>query len=84
MIFRRDYMEPVPCPACSAFFTPRNKSQVFCSKPECQRARKSLWQKKKLATDPDYREEQRLAQNKWLQNNPDYWKMGWWGSHLKY
>lgn len=67
-------MESIPCPCCSTFFIPRNKSQRFCSKPECQRIRKALWQKQKLTTDPDYKEEQRLAQNKWLQNNPGYWK----------
>jgi len=67
-------MEPVPCLACSTFFTPRNRLQNFCSNPDCQRVRKNLWQKKKLATDLTYREEQRLAQKKWLQNNPDYWK----------
>ena len=67
-------MEQSPCAGCSAFFTPRNKDQNFCSKPACQRLRKALWQKQKLATDPEYKEEQRLAQNKWLQNNPDYWK----------
>jgi len=67
-------MEPVPCLACSTFFTPRNKLQNFCSNTDCQRVRKNLWQKKKLATDPNYREEQRLAQKKWLQNNPNYWK----------
>ena len=67
-------MEPVPCAGCSTFFVPRNKFQSFCSNPDCRRIRKKLWQKKKLATDPDYREGQRLAQKKWLRNNPDYWK----------
>lgn len=67
-------MESVPCPACSTFFVPRNKSQSFCSKPACRRIRKNLWQKQKLASDPDYKEGQRLSQKKWLQNNPDYWK----------
>ncbi len=67
-------MESVPCAGCSTFFVPRNKCQIFCSEPDCQRVRKALWQKQKLATDPEYKEEQRLAQNKWLQNNPDYWK----------
>jgi len=67
-------MESIPCPYCSTFFIPRNKSQRFCSKPECQRIRKALWQKQKLKTDPDYKEGQRLANNKWLQNNPGYWK----------
>lgn len=67
-------MESVPCPACSTFFIPRNKSQNFCSELGCQRTRKALWQKQKIASDPDYKEGQRLSQKKWLQNNPDYWK----------
>ena len=67
-------MESVPCPACSTFFVPRNKSQSFCSRPACQRIRKALWQKQKLASDLDYKEGQRLSQKKWLQNNPDYWE----------
>ncbi len=67
-------MESVPCPACSTFFIPRNKSQNFCSELGCQRIRKALWQKQKIASDPDYKEGQRLSQKKWLQNNPDYWK----------
>lgn len=67
-------MESVPCAACSTFFIPRNKLQIFCSTQECQHARKAQWQKNKLSTDPEYKEGQRLAQAKWLQNNPDYWK----------
>lgn len=67
-------MESIPCPACSTFFIPRNKCQVFCLNPDCQRARKALRQKQKLATDPDYKEEQHLANNKWLKNNPGYWE----------
>jgi len=67
-------METIPCPNCNTFFTPRNSLQTFCSGPDCQRARKNLWQKQTLATDPEYKEAQDLAQKKWLQNNPDYWK----------
>ena len=67
-------MEPVPCPGCSTFFVPRNKCQIFCSKPGCQRVRKTLWQRQKLAADPEYKEEQDLAQKKWLQSKPGYWK----------
>jgi hypothetical protein len=67
-------MDSIPCACCDTFFTPRNKLQQFCSKPDCQKARKALWQKEKLATDPEYRKGQRLAQQKWLENNPDYWK----------
>jgi len=67
-------MEQFPCVGCSTFFTPRNKNQRFCSKLVCQRLRKALWHKTKLATDPEYKEGQRLATKKWLFNNPDYWK----------
>ena len=67
-------MKLVPCTGCSTFFVPRNKCQIFCSEPDCQRVRKNLWQKRKLATDPEYKEKQRLAQKKWLQNSPGYWK----------
>ncbi len=66
-------MDPIPCPCCNSFFVPRNKLQIFCSAPDCQRARKALWQKQKLACDPDYKKDQELANQKWLQNNPDYW-----------
>ena len=67
-------MESVPCPACSTFFVPRNKCQSFCLKPGCQRTRKALWQKQKLASDSEYKEGQSLSNKKWLQNNPHYWK----------
>ncbi|MCG8687773.1 MAG: hypothetical protein MI892_23045 [Desulfobacterales bacterium] len=66
-------MEPILCPFCDTFFTPRNKLQTVCTKPECQKARKALWQRNKLATDPEYEKGQRLANQKWLANNPDYW-----------
>ena len=67
-------MESVPCMACGTFFTPRNKDQGFCSTKECQHVRKALWQKNKMATDPEYRQGQKLAQNKWLENKKGYWK----------
>lgn len=67
-------MESVPCPNCTLFFPPRNSLQIFCTAPDCQLARKSLWQKKKLVTDPDYKGDQQLSKNKWAQNNPGYWK----------
>ena len=52
----------------------KNPGQHFCGKPECQRARKRLWQKHKMQTDPDYRDNQKRANREWLKNNPDYWK----------
>lgn len=67
-------MDSIPCLNCNIFFIPRNCLQSFCSEPDCQRARKALWQNKKITTDPEYKKDQALAQQKWLQNNPGYWK----------
>jgi hypothetical protein len=67
-------MEPVPCLGCSDYFIPRNANQSYCSKSECQKKRKADWQKKKVQTDPLYRETQKLSHKKWLIDNPDYWK----------
>lgn len=67
-------MDSVPCLGCGKFFIPRNKSQQYCSKPECQKIRKALWQKEKMNTNPEYKEAQKLSNQKWLFNNPDYWE----------
>jgi hypothetical protein len=67
-------MEPVPCFHCAAMFIPRNRKQYCCSRPECQRARKTNWQRIKMKTDPDYRTAQKLSQQKWADKNPGYWK----------
>ena len=67
-------MEPVPCLACGHFFTPRNRLQSYCTNPECQKARKALWQRNKQKTDPEYRKSQKLSHHKWLDANTYYWK----------
>ncbi len=67
-------MDSIPCLWCSVFFIPRNKLQQYCSKPECQRKRKALWQKEKIQRDPEYKEIKNLSNQKWLNANPDYWK----------
>ena len=51
----------------------KNPNQKYCGQPECQKARKRLWQKQKMASDPAYRENQRHANNEWLKGNPHYW-----------
>jgi hypothetical protein len=51
----------------------KNLNQKYCGQPECQKARKRLWQKQKMASDPAYRENQRQANNEWLKKNPQYW-----------
>ncbi|ATE62429.1 hypothetical protein CCZ27_02640 [Thauera sinica] len=64
------------CACCGKPFAPRPQvpNQVFCSAPDCQRARKRQWQRAKLQSDPDYRINQRAAQQAWSQRNPDYWR----------
>ena len=66
-------MEPMPCFHCATVFTPRNRKQYYCSRPECQQARKAAWQRMKMKTDPDYRAAKRMSQQKWAGNNPGYW-----------
>ena len=67
------------CECCGKTFLPHPAlikviDQRYCSAPGCQRARKSRWQKAKLAGDSDYREAQAKAQKGWCSKNPDYWK----------
>jgi len=64
------------CRNCGRTFTPHPSvfHQEFCGEPDCQRARKRLWQQKKLAQDRDYRENKSAAQKKWLRRNPNYWR----------
>lgn len=64
------------CECCGTSFIPLStvKIQRYCRKPACQRARKSLWQKKKLASDEAYRQNQDDCRKAWSEKNPEYWK----------
>jgi len=64
------------CKHCHRLFipNPRVKDQQYCSQKVCQRARKRHWQRQKMKTDPDYRQNQKESQRKWGQGNPDYWR----------
>jgi hypothetical protein len=59
---------------CLCVPNPRVKTQRYCSNPTCQRARKAQWQRDKLATDPDYRANQKDCQRNWQHQNPHYWR----------
>ena len=52
----------------------RNPNQTYCNSSVCQRVRKRIWQKQKIASDPDYKANQRDAQKVWRNANPDYTK----------
>ena len=66
----------IRCAHCRCLFlpNPRIKNQRFCSKPTCQRVRKTQWQRDKMATDPDYRANQSDCQRSWKQRHPHYWR----------
>lgn len=64
------------CKHCQQSFCPRpqNPNQRYCSKPDCQRARKRAWQQQKILADADYRDNQRDANRRWREKNSDYWR----------
>jgi hypothetical protein len=65
----------IPCAHCGRMFArdPRVKNQRYCGDKDCQRARKRKWQKEKLATDPDYKANQRACQIDWHGRHPGYY-----------
>ena len=69
-------MEEVPCCHCGGFFvpSPRHKNQNYCMKPDCRRAKKAVWKREKMRTNPEFRLNQQLSNKKWAKANPDYWK----------
>ncbi len=64
------------CRHCHTIFlpNPRIKKQRYCNRPECQRARKALWQKQKMYQDLDYQTTHRESQKTWMEQHPGYWK----------
>jgi hypothetical protein len=53
------------------FFNPRFKGhQSYCGDPLCQRARKRLWQKEKIAADEAYRNRQSACLRQWRKKRP--------------
>ena len=69
-------MQKVRCAHCGCRFVPnpRIKNQRYCGKLQCQRARKTAWQRQKLAADPDYQADKRDSQRAWSSRNPGYWQ----------
>jgi hypothetical protein len=45
-----------------------------CGRPECQRRRRTDYHRKKLATDPEYRQVALESQKQWRAEHPDYQK----------
>ncbi len=66
----------IQCAHCGRLVdrNPRIRNQRYCGEKDCQRARKRKWQTDKLATDADYKSNQRACQIDWHQRNPDFYK----------
>ncbi|QLG91196.1 hypothetical protein HZF02_04170 [Pseudomonas yamanorum] len=64
------------CTCCGLPFEkrPQVPNQAYCSLPACQRARRQRWQRDKMQTDPDYRDNQSRNQRAWLDRHPEYWR----------
>ncbi len=69
-------MKSFCCNACHRIqpVNPRNPNQKYCNRADCQRARKREWQRKKRASDPDYRQNQNDCQKRWREQQPHYWR----------
>lgn len=59
---------------CPLELNSRSKNQRYCGEKACQRARKRLWQKNKMATDPDYQDNQRRCNTAWREKHRHYWR----------
>ena len=64
------------CPYCKCLFpiSIYRPQQLVCSQPQCQRRRRSDYHRKKLRTDPEYRQVVRDSQKQWWDEHPDYQK----------
>lgn len=62
--------------SCGKLFVPcpKVKEQAYCSADSCQNERKRRWHNKKLADDPDYRQNRRDSQKRWRETHRDYWR----------
>jgi hypothetical protein len=65
------------CLCCHAVYVPlvNVPAQQYCVKSSCQRTRRANWQRRKLSTDSDYRENQRAARASWRERHRDYMRM---------
>jgi hypothetical protein len=62
------------CRYCQQIFRPSTyrPQQKVCSKPECQRRRRTEYHRQKVRHDPEYAEIVRDSQKKWREAHPSY------------
>ena len=68
--------QPRRCPYCNSSFLPSayRPQQSVCSRPDCQRRRRTDYHRKKLATDAEYHQVALESQKQWRDEHPDYQK----------
>ena len=54
------------CRHCGRVGVEKRKGQKYCGSRECQASRKREWNRRKYASDPDYRLNQRESTEAWL------------------
>ena len=64
------------CIHCGRSFraNPRVKNHNYCNDKACQRARRALWQREKMAKDIDCRDNQRQYEKEWQARHPGYYR----------
>ena len=69
-------MKTKRCIHCGKNFdgNPRVKKQMYCNGSECQKARRARWQREKIGSDPDYRDNQKRCHKEWISQHPDYYR----------
>jgi hypothetical protein len=62
------------CRCCNQLFQPSLfcPHQFVCSRPDCQRERRRGYHRRKIETDPEYRQICRDSQRKWRDLHPEY------------
>ena len=68
--------QPRRCPYCNRWFLPSayRPQQSVCSRPECQRQRRTDYHRKKLMTDAEYHQVALESQKQWREEHPEYQK----------
>lgn len=63
------------CVHCGREFglNPRVRRQRYCRDKQCQKARRARWQRHKMSTDLDYRDNQRRCQSQWQARHRGYY-----------
>lgn len=69
-------MGSIRCAHCGRVVpaNPRIRNQTHCSREACRRDKKRLWQRRKMASDADYKANQRDCAKAWRDQTPNYWK----------